>query len=584
MDMAQITLLTLLGLTVAGFVWGRFRHDLVALAALLACVLAGLVPAAAAFDGFAHPAVVTVACVLILSRALQYTGAVDALARRVLPAQAGPVGPVAALMGLGAVLSAFMNNVGAMALLMPLAVQLAGRLSLSPGQVLMPLAFGTILGGMTTLVGTPPNLIVSGFREVPYRMFDFAWVGVPVALAGIGFVALVGWRLVPVRRPGGEIAFETGTYLTELRVPEGSAAIGLTLRRFEDMLDGVDLSVLALIRGTVRQNAPHGGRKLKAEDLLIVEAEVKALTESAARHGIALEGLGPADAAEAGDDIVLREFALLPGSSLIGRSARQLRMRARWGVSLLAVSRQGQRPRARLGTLTLQSGDLLLLRGGPEVLGEFARDMGCVPLDTAPVAVPDRARAWLAAAIMAAAVIVSALGLVPASVAFAGGVLATMASRTLPLREVYGALDGSVIVLLAALIPVAAAMQTTGTADLIAGGLVDGLARGNALAALVVVLVVTMALSDVMNNAATAAVMAPIALGIAAQLGAPADGFLMAVAVGASCAFLTPIGHQNNTLILGPGGFLFGDFWRLGLALEVVIVAVSVPMILWVWG
>ncbi|WP_127103995.1 SLC13 family permease [Pararhodobacter zhoushanensis] len=585
MDSQQMMILAVLGLTVAGFLWGRFRHDAVALAALVACVLTGLVPVETAFAGFGHPAVVTVACVLILSRALQHTGAVDALARRVLPAQAGQVPAVAALMGLGAGLSAFMNNVGAMALLMPLAVQLAGRLKLPPGQVLMPLAFGTILGGMVTLVGTPPNLIVAGFRpDSTFRMFDFTWVGLPVAAIGIAFVALIGWRLVPARNPGGEAPFETGAYLTELRIPEDSKAVGLTLRGFEDALDGLDIEVLALVRGTTRQNNPHRGRKIKAGDLLIVEAEAKALTESAAQHGIALDGLSAFEEEEDDDEIVLREFALLPGSALIGRSARQLQPRSRWGVSLLAISREGQRPRGRLGSLMLKSGDLLLLRGTPALLAEFARDMNCVPLDTAPVSVPDKGKAIAAAGIMTVAILASAVGLVPAAVAFAAGVLATMLTRTLPLREVYTALDGPVIVLLAALIPVAGAMQATGAADLLAGGLVDGLAQGNTVAALVVVLVVTMVLSDVMNNAATAAVMAPIALGIAAQLGASADGFLMAVAIGASCAFLTPIGHQNNTLILGPGGFRFGDYWRLGLALEVVIVAVSVPMILWVWG
>ncbi|PWE31033.1 SLC13 family permease [Pararhodobacter marinus] len=585
MSTPQLTILAILFLVVGGFLWGRFRHDAVALFGLIACVVTGLVDADRAFTGFGHPAVVTVACVLILSRALQHTGAVDVLARRVLPAEAGRLSAVAALMGLGAALSAFMNNVGAMALLMPLAIQLAGRLNLPPGQVLMPLAFGTIMGGMVTLVGTPPNLIVATFRpDGAFRMFDYTWVGLPVALAGIAFVALIGWRLVPVRRPAGDMPFETGTYLTELRVPEDSKAVGLTLRKFEAELEGVDLVILALIRGTERQNNPHGSRKIQAGDVLIVEAEAKALTESAARHEIALEGLGTRDEDENDDEFVLREFALLPGSSLIGRSARQLRLRFRWGVSLLAVAREGARPRGRLGTLTLKSGDLLLLRGKADVLSDFARDLSCVPLDTAPLWVPDKRKAWLATAIMAAAVLVAAFGILPSAVAFAGGVLATMLTGTLPLRELYRALDGPVIVLLAALIPVAAAMQETGTADLLARGMVDWLAQGNTLAALVVVLVVTMVLSDVMNNAATAAVMAPIALGIAAQLGAGAEGFLMAVAIGASCAFLTPIGHQNNTLILGPGGFRFGDYWKLGLALEAVIVAVSVPLIVLVWG
>lgn len=584
----QLLIFAILALTIAAFLWGRFRHDVVALASLMTCVAAGVVPSALAFDGFSHPAVVTVASVLILSRALQHTGAVDALARTVLPAKAGRLGAVTSLMALGAFLSAFMNNVGAMALLMPLAIQVSGRLGLAPGQVLMPLAFGTILGGMVTLVGTPPNLIVAGFRPEgaggPFAMFDFAWIGLPVAVAGVAFVALIGWRLVPVRRPAGEGAFETGAYLSEFTIPEESKAIDMTLRGFEEAMAGADMQIVGLVRAGVRLNAPHGGRRIKQGDILVVEADAKVLTDVAAKHQVALEGLGPPADEEGGDnERVLREFAVLPGSALIGRNARQLYLRSRFGVALLAVSREGRRPKSRLGTLALKSGDLILVQGASEVMATFAREMGCVPLDTVPLVVADRVKAGQAVAIMVGAVGLAAFGVLPAAAAFTLGVLAVMISGTLPLRLVYTAIDWPVVVLLAALIPVAGAMQATGAADLLAQGLVGGLARGNPVAALGVVLVVTMFLSDVMNNAATAAVMSPIALGIAATLGVGADGFLMAVAIGASCAFLTPIGHQNNTLILGPGGFRFGDYWKLGLILEVLIVAISVPMILLVW-
>ena len=582
MSTEQIMILALLGSTVALFLWGRFRHDVVALIALVACVVLGLVPSDAAFDGFAHPAVVTVACVLILSRALQQTGAVDALARAVLPEQASRLPAMAALMGLGAVLSAFMNNVGAMALLMPLGLQLATRLGLAPGQVLMPLAFGTILGGMMTLVGTPPNLIVAGFRPGgSFGMFDFAWVGLPVAVLGIVLVVTLGWRLVPVRRPAGDAPFETGVYLSELTIPTDSGLIGQTLRAFED--DAGDVQVIALLRRGTRINAPHGGRKIKEADVLVVEAEAQMIADLAARLHL------PMHAAESGAqdqpdaDIVLREFAVLPGSEAVGRSARQMHLRSRFGVVLLALSREGARPGGRLGTLAWRSGDLLLLQGPAATLADFAREMGCVPLDTAPVTVPDGPKALIAAGLMLGAITLAAFGVLPAAVAFMAAVLGTMLARTLPLRSVYTAIDWPVIVLLAALIPVAGAMQATGAADLLAGFLVGTLAQGNAVVALAVVLVATMFLSDVMNNAATAAVMAPIALGIAATLGVAPDGFLMAVAIGASCAFLTPIGHQNNTLILGPGGFRFGDYWKLGLLIEGVIVAVSVPLILLVW-
>ncbi|MFN3954376.1 MAG: SLC13 family permease [Pararhodobacter sp.] len=608
----QILIMAILAATMGLFLWGRFRHDVVALAALMACVVAGLVPAAEAFAGFGHPAVITVACVLVLSQGLQNTGAVDWLARSVLPRNAGRLTSMAALMGLGAALSGFMNNVGAMALLMPIAVQLSGRLDLTPGQVLMPLAFGTILGGMTTLVGTPPNLIVSGFRAEAglghFAMFDFAPVGVAVAVVGVIFVALVGWRLVPARKSAAGDGFDTGTYLTEVRVPEKSKAAGLTLRAFEREIDQSGAQVVGLVRNGVRLTAPHGGRRIRAGDVLVLEADVDALAETLSVFDIHLEEQGRSssesgggkgadakpggkkagddegrESSERDEDIVLRELVVLPGSAIVGRSATDLRLRTRYGLNLLAVSREGRPPRARLRTLKLKSGDLMLMQGPAEVLADFIADSGCVPLGERELRIPDRRMAVIAGAIMLGSIGIVTLGLLPAAAAFALGVLASMLLRTVPPRQVYTAIDWPVIVLLAALIPVAGAMQATGAADVLAWFLVSTIAQGNAVAALAVVLVATMLLSDVMNNAATAAVLCPIAIGIAAALGVNPDSFLMAVAIGASCAFLTPIGHQNNTLILGLGGFRFGDYWRLGLPLELLVAAVSVPLLLIVW-
>ena len=651
----QKMILALLAAVLALFLWRRWRHDVIALAGLVAAVVLGLVPGEDAFAGFAHPAVITVACVLVLSRGLQNSGAVDLISRAVIPQRSGRLVSMGLLLTLGAALSAFMNNVGAMALLMPVAVQLSGRLGLSPGQVLMPLAFGTILGGMTTLVGTPPNLIVSGAREAAgmghFAMFDFSPVGVAVAAAGVLGIVLLGWRLVPARRAGDAEGFDTAAYFTEVRVPEGARVAGRTLRQLEVSLGDAEAQVVGLVRGDVRLHAPHGGRLVRAGDVLVLEADVEGLAEALAKLGLKLEeekssddkdgdadgdkngdtgdapgrdtppartgsvpalakgepgliartarkvttrrkdaeGAADKDADDApaespgDDDIVLREMVVLPGSTLSGRTATELRLRTRRGINMLAVSREGQRPRARLRNLRVRVGDVLLLQGPPEALAAFAGDFGCVPLAERSLRIPDRRMAALSVLILGAAVAIASLGLLPTAVAFALGVVASMVLRTVPPRLVYGAVDWPVIVLLGALIPIAQAMEATGTAALIAEGLVDTLAQGHAVAALVLLMVVTMFLSDLMNNAATAAVMAPIALGIASALGVNPDSFLMAVAIGASCAFLTPIGHQNNTLILGPGGFGFGDYWRLGLPVEVLVVAVSVPLLLVVW-
>lgn len=629
----QILILAILALAVAMFLWGRWRHDMVAVAALLASVVTGLLPARDAFNGFAHPAVISVACVLILSRALQLSGAVDVLARHALPKNAGITTSLLALMGLGALLSGFMNNVGAMALLMPLSIQLARRLDLQPGQILMPLAFGTILGGMTTLIGTPPNLIVSGFRAQTassgFSMFDFTPVGLAVALAGVLFVGVVGWRLVPARKQAGLQGFVTGAYITEARVKPDSSSEGKTLHELEPALDEAGAQVVGLVRHDMRVTAPNPYRRVREGDILVIEADAEALPKVLSSLGLNLEQSDQHEVAEtaleaatqpekasasspasgrrsveaspatnvpdeaprekarekgnAPADIVLMELVVRPASPLEGRSARDVELRARYGLNLLAVSRHGQRSLKRLRLMPLRAGDLLLVQGPADALSEFAADMGCVPLAERELKIPNPRKAWTAAAIMLLSVAAAATGLLPAAIAFALGVLASMVLRTLPLRAVYDAVDWPVVVLLAALIPVAAVMESTGTADLIARALLDGVAQGSPVGALVLVLVVTMFLSDLINNAATAAVMCPIAIGAAAVLGVSADAFLMAVAIGASCAFLTPIGHQNNTLILGPGGFRFGDFWRLGILVEVIVVAISVPMLLWVW-
>jgi di/tricarboxylate transporter len=619
MTTPQSIIIFILLATVGMFLWGRWRHDMVALAALLACVLGGVIDPSVAFNGFGHPAVITVACVLVLSAGLLRSGAVDVLTRYAMPKKAGFMGSMTALVGIGALLSGFMNNVGALALLMPVALQIATRFEVPPGRILMPLAFGTILGGMTTMIGTPPNLIVSGFRakqvSTGFAMFDFASVGIPVALTGCVFVVLA-WRLVPARKQASTEGFETGAYLTEARVTDESKIANKRLYDIENEFDDSGAQIVGLIRNDVKINAPSGGRIIRAGDILVLEAEVDSLGKVLSALGLELEAsvkeddsakteqskseqttpeqetASGDDAAEENeqesepintDDIVLMELVVRPESALHGRSATNIMLRSRYSLNLLAVSRDGDRSKSRLRNLRMQAGDLLLLQGTTESVFEFANDYGCVPLAKRELKIPDMKQAFFAATIMCAAVAGATFGLLPAAISFALGVLASMVFKTVPPRSVYSAIDWPVIVLLAALIPVAGAMEATGTAELIASLLMEYIAQGNAVVALAMVLIITMFLSDLMNNAATAAVMCPIAIGVAMSLGVNADSFLMAVAIGASCAFLTPIGHQNNTLILGPGGFKFSDYWRLGLPLEIIVVVVALPLLLVFW-
>ncbi|MBX3178068.1 MAG: SLC13 family permease [Candidatus Hydrogenedentes bacterium] len=597
------------------FVWGRWRYDLVAIAALLAVVMWGLVPPEEAFAGFGHPAVVTVACVLVLGQGLQSSGAVDVLARRLLPSSAGPSASILALSALAALLSGFMNNVGALALLMPVAIQLAGKHDLPPGRVLMPLAFASILGGTTTLIGTPPNLIVSGFRQAEgaggFGMFSFAMVGAPLALAGVAFIGLAGWRLVPGRKQPAGGSFETGSYLSEVRVKEGSKAAGKRIREIDQLLDESDAQIVGLVRHEVRLSAPNPGRIVRAGDILVIEIDPESISSALSGLGLGLEedrkskkreqegeeagpDAGPDSGEDGGEeareaesgapgDIVIQELVVAPGALIASRSATDIELRTRYGINLLAISRQGRRSIKRLRSTRLKPGDVLLLQGAEEALAGFASQFGCLPLAARGIRVPRKGEALAAALVMACAVAAVVAGWFPASVAFAAGALAMVLAGVVPVRSIYTSVDWPVVVLLGAMLPVAGAMASTGAADVIARLVLDSLAGGNAIVALALLLIATMLLTDLMNNAATTAVMCPIALSSASQLGVNGDTFLMAVAVGASCAFLTPIGHQNNTLILGPGGFRFGDYWRLGLPLDVIVVGLALPLLLWAW-
>jgi di/tricarboxylate transporter len=612
LDFPKIAILVILTLTVAGFVWGRFRHDVVALGALMATLATGLVTPADAFTGFSHPAVITVACVLILSGALQSTGAIDVVSRKLIPASAGPTLTILAISSLAALLSAFMNNVGALALLMPIGIQVAARLDIAAGRVLMPLAFGSILGGMTTLIGTPPNLIVSGFRAQQgeggrgFAMFDFTPVGLAVCLSGLALIA-IAWRLTPARKRSDVGSFETGAYLTEARVAADSPLVGDTVRAAEKALEDADGLVLGLVRGASKVAAPGPYQELHAGDILLVEGKPGVLGALLASAGLELaeavdvsESVSATQTAEAASaaeteaaetraralasgDVTLMELSVRPYARITNLSATDVDLRRRYGINLIAVSREGAHTIERLNRLRIRGSDVLLVQGTPDSIAEFAQTYELVPLAARALTLPDARKALMAGVIMTLAIGAGAFGVMPTAIAFAAGVLAVVVFGIVPTRRLYDAIDWSVIVLLGALMPVAAAVSSTGAADLIARLIIDNLASGDAVIALAAILIVTMTLSDVMNNAATAAVMCPIALGVAQRLDSNPDAFLMSVAIGASCAFLTPIGHQNNTLIMGPGGFRFGDYWRLGLPLEILVIAVSIPTLIFFW-
>jgi di/tricarboxylate transporter len=587
----QATIVALLLAVLVLLAWGRWRYDVVALAALLVAVLLGLVPAAEAFAGFGHPATMTVALVLIISRAFQVAGTTDLILKLIQPVAHLPRLQTTALSGVGSLLSAFMNNVGTLGLLMPVAMQAAKRAKLGASRMLMPLSFACILGGLITLIGTPPNIIVAGYRQEalgePFGMFDFTPVGLAIAVVGVLFVTLAGHWLVPHRRGASDEGdlFEIDNYITELEVPEESEAVGATPQEIEKLTEDAEARVVDVVRGDRRVPAVNRGERVRAGDVLVVEADPDNLDKFVEKLDLELiDARGGRKALAEGDDVGLLEAVVTSHSMLEGRTVESLGLPGRHGVHLIAVSREGKPHRGRLRSFRFRSGDVVLLHGETERLHDAVGRFGCLPLRERSIQFGRRIPALLPVVVFVAAIGAAVAGLVAIPIALGLAAVTMVVAGVLPLREVYSAVDWPVIVLLGALIPVGGALDTTGTTGLLVGTMTAYTAAWPALVMVALILVVTMTLSDLLNNAATAVIMAPLALEIAQRTGSNPDAFLMAVAVGASCAFLTPVGHQNNALVMGPGGYRFGDYWRLGLPLEVLIVCVSVPMIAWVWG
>jgi di/tricarboxylate transporter len=584
----QIILFALLLFVFVFLIWGRWRYDLVAFVALMLALLTGVVPVEQAFSGFGHPATVIIALVLIISRGLSNSGVIELLARYFVDASRKLFAHISIMSGLAAFLSAFMNNVAALALLMPLDMQAASKAKRSPAITLMPLSFASILGGMITLIGTPPNIVVAEFRNDAlgdaYKMFDFAPVGLACAAVGVAYVALIGWRLLPVERRKTDSPaelFDLADYVAELKVPEGSPVIGKQVGELDELAAKSDVEILGLTRTGKRMPGLSRKVEIKAGDLLVVEAHPESITEALGTMG--LEYIGTGEGQLKSEDLRLNEVVVPESSKLVGRSAISLRLLYRYRVALVGVSRGGKRFQDRVRKLEIQAGDVLLLLGAEERLADVMGRLALLPLADRGQRVIQREKVWLAVGIFSAAIVAASTGLVYLPIAL-GCVVALMALfNIVPLREIYDSIEWPVIVLLGCMIPIGSALHSTGGTTLIANGIVDMSFGYSPVVVLALLIIITMTLSDVMNNTATAVIAAPIALEISTRLNVNPDPFLMGVAVAASCAFLTPIGHKNNTLIMGPGGYRFGDYWRMGLPLEIIIIAVSIPMILWVW-
>ena len=584
----QAILATTLAILMGLLIWGKWRYDAVTLLCLAALVLLGIVPANEAFTGFGHPAVVTVALVLLISRGLQEAGMVSLAGNLISRFTLSENQYLIVIMVIAAFLSSFMNNIGAMALLLPITLSVCQKMAWNPSKFLMPLAFASILGGMNTVIGTPPNIIIAQYRQEytgePFNFFDYSFVGLAVSIIGILFIALIGFRFVKVRENTANTSrlIDLKNYLFEVTVKEDSKAIGLRLSEIKK-ISGPETDVLGIVNETGAVTSVSMATKIQSGQILVIKTSPDDISSIQEALGFEIaENLNTIQESDL-DEI---EVMVTAGSRLVGRKHEFLKRLASEDLALLGLWRQGAKFRTRLAREAFKVGDVLLLgvrTVDDEGVKERIKHLGLMPLMERELqTIPSRSRLIKSLFLFATAIALTAFNVIDIVVAFLLCVIAFISIKVLN-GNLYRNIEWPVVVMLAAMIPVGQALETSGISLNIAN-FISTTTHGMDLPWLILmILVITMFVSDIVNNAATAVIMAPIAANLALQIGQPVEPFLMAVAVGASCAFLSPIGHQCNTLVMAPGNYKFGDYWRLGLPLEFVIVLISIPMILFVW-
>ena len=589
MTTPQITIIAILCIALTLFVWGRWRYDFVAFFCLMGATISGVVEPHEAFLGFGHPATVSVIFVLILGHTLAKSGATDVFVKLIFPFSSNPILHTSILTISAAFLSAFMNNVGALALLMPIAVQSSMKAGTSPSKVLMPIAFGSILGGMTTLIGTPPNIIIATYREKltgkSFEMFDFTPLGGSIALIGVVFIVLIGWRLLRERTNGGDETqdlFEIEGYVFEAKVSKESKIVGKTLEEVEEVTKDLDILVASFVRKGRQYSILSGREEFLAGDILILESKPEDAEIFINRLGLTMVG-HTKDSLMNAQDTQWIELVVMPRSKLEGRTVDSIRFRSRYGVNLLAVSRKGKPHRGRLKSFRFQAGDVMLLHGDAEHLPDVSNSLDCLPLAGRRFHLGKRNKKPLAVAIFAGSIALAAFGVLSFPIALGLGVAAAIFTNVIAVREILETVDWPTVVLVGAMIPIGLAFEDTGASQLMVDSILGLSQNITPPVALGILMLITMILTSILNNAATAVLMAPIASQFATQFKASPDAFLMAVAISASCAFITPIAHQNNALVMGPGGYKFSDYIVMGLPLQLLLFAVMIPLLMHFW-
>ena len=570
------------------FIWGKIRYDALAIGALFVLVVLEIIPANDAFAGFAHPAVITVALVLIISQGLSNSGIAGLVGKLIGGREFSEFQFLICLLLIAAILSSFINNIGALAILLPITLNICQKMEWHPSKFLMPLAFACILGGMNTAIGTPPNIIISEYKatisDTGFNFFDFSYVGLVITIMCILFIALVGNKLIFLRKevPSSEHLINLKGYLFEVLVNEGSSSIGMTLYAFKTQA-GEDTEILGIVSESGSVRKVQNNMRIKEGQILVIKTPPDDIGNILDIFDFSIpKELHSFDE----DDLEEIEVMITPGSRLIGRKYDFFLKLAFEELNLLGLWRKGSKYRTRLTRETFKAGDVLLLGVrdlAEEDVSNKIKHLGLMPLRQRELqTIPSRSRLIKGLVFFALSIFLVSFNYLSAAPAFLLCVLGFARIKIID-SNFYRGIDWPIIVMLAAMIPIGTALQTTGVSALIATSISQYAADLGLFWILLIILIVTMATTDIINNAATAVIMAPISTGIAIELGYAIEPFLMVVAVGASCAFLTPIGHQCNTVVMGPGNYKFTDYWRMGLPMDILIILATIPMILFVW-
>ena len=585
----QIVILGLLTLMVGLFIWGRWRYDAVSLGVLSSFVLFGYIQPEKAFSGFSHPAVITVALVLLISKGLERSGFIAVLGRKLQVYANSEIQFMISITFFAAVLSSFMNNIGAMAMLLPITLGICQKMNWNPSKFLIPLSFASILGGMNTKIGTPPNIIISEFRkdyvEKDFAFFDFSFTGVPVSVLGILFIAFIGWRLIKLRPINSENnpLIELEDYLVEMVITKNSMLIDKRALDFRNELD-TDTALIGQIDENGKKIEIHGNQKLYEGQILIMKINPDMVADIQQEFGLDIDSENDLTSI---DDLGGIEAIIVPKSRLIGRKYQYFKRLVGRELSLLGLWRRGLKFRFRLSNEIFKVGDVLLIanRGEKNNIAEKLELAGLMPLWQREFdVVRDPTKIFIAFGLFTICLLLVIFNYVPIVVAFLICVIGFVSSKLLTGEGVYRHIDWPVVILLAAMIPIGNTLISYGITDSVSGYLAGLSSAIDYVWLIVLIMIITMFLSDIINNAATAVIMAPLAVSLAEKINQPIEPFLMSVAIGASCAFLSPIGHQCNTLVMAPGNYKFGDYWKVGLPLEILIVLISVPAIVFYWG